>query len=145
MKLFLSLALILLSFSCKKREVSEDLTDYNWVLTSQVASPAVTRNGKTTTDYLSLENPLGCTSNFKFTFYPSGLFEATSNGPLCDMWGNRAKYRWTREGDQIMLNYNNEFPVRSFIKKEDTMTETYNITLNGSIHTIVSTYNAQKK
>ena len=145
MRIFLIVALILLSFSCKKENTSQDLTDYNWVLTSQIASPAVTRNGITTTDYLSLENPLGCTSNFKFTFYVSGLFEASSNGPLCDMFGNRAKYRWTREGDQIILNYNDEFPVRSFTKEGNTLIETSDITLNGSTHTITSTYIAEKK
>ena len=60
MENFLIVALILLSFSCKKNNASEDITGYNWVLTAQVVSPAITIDGKTSTDYFQYFSNMSC-------------------------------------------------------------------------------------
>lgn len=145
MKSFLVVALILLSFSCKKDNVSENITKYNWVLKAQVANPAVTLNGKTSTDYLSLQNPEGCTKNYTLVFYANGIFAAGSNGSLCDMLANSEERKWKREGDQIVLNYDLGTAVTALTIKGNTLTQISDITLNGSTHTVTSTYIAEKK
>lgn len=144
MKNFLFVALILLSFSCKKDDASENITAYHWVLKAQVASPAITIDGKTSTDYLSLQNPDGCSRNFAFTFYETGVFGVSSNGALCDMVANSDRQKWTREGDQITLDYGGGPSQAKLTIKGNTLIGTSNITMNGSTHTIVSTYRAEK-
>lgn len=144
MKNFLFAALILLSFSCKKDNASENITAYHWVLKTQVASSAVTLNGKTSTDYLSLQNPEGCSRNFAFTFYDTGIFAVSSNGSLCDMVANSDRQKWTREDDQITLDYGYGPSPAKLTIRGNTMTQTGNLTMNGSTHTIVSTYKAEK-
>ena len=144
MKNFLFAAVILLSFSCKKEKASENITAYHWVLKAQVASPAVTIDGKTSTDYLSLQNPEGCSKNFGFTFYANGTFAKGSNGALCDMIANSDRQKWTREGDQITLDYGNGPSTLKLTIKGNTLIGTSSITMNGSTHTIVSTYRAEK-
>lgn len=145
MRNILFAALILLSFSCKKENASENITGYHWVLKAQVASPAVTLNGKTSTDYLSLQNPEGCTKNFAFTFFANGVFGVSSNGALCDMVANSDRQKWTREGDQITLDYGGGASPATLTIKGNIMVRTDNITMNGTTHTIVSTYKAEKK
>lgn len=146
MKIFLFAALILFSFSCKKDNASENITDYNWVLTAQVVSPAITINGKTSTDYLSLQNQEGCTKNFGYAFNDKGIFTVSSNGALCDMVANSDQQKWRREGDELILEYNNVIsPSSPFKISENSLSQTATITVDGANYTLTSTYSAQKK
>lgn len=131
--------------SCKKDNASEDISAYNWVLTTQVVSPAITIDGKTSTDYLSLQNPEGCTKNFAYTFLETGIFTFGSNGALCDMIANTPSQKWKLEGDQIILDYGNGSSATPPLKlNENTLTQSSTITVNGVNYSLTSTYKAQK-
>lgn len=145
MRAFLVLALICLTIGCKKDNATENITEYNWVLKAQVISPAITINGKTSTNYLSLQNPEWCSKNFTYVFYESGLFEFSSNGSLCDMIPNSKSQKWTRDGDQITLDYGNAGGTVVILKvKGNSLIHTSEITSNGEKHALVSTYLALK-
>ena len=131
--------------SCKK-DASENITAYNWVLKTQVVSPAITINGKPSTDYLSLQNPEGCSRNFTYSFLESGIFAVGSNGALCDMVANSNSQKWKREGDQLILEYNNVVSPSSPLKiNSNSLTQKATITVNGANYFLTSTYTAQKK
>jgi hypothetical protein len=144
MENFLIVALILLSFSCKKNNASEDITGYNWVLTAQVVSPAITIDGKTSTDYLSLQNPEGCTKNFGYTFNDTGIFTVSSTGALCDMVANSDQQKWEKDGDQLKLDFGRGM-VRTLTVQKNSMIQTATITVDGANYMQTSTYSAQKK
>lgn len=145
MRAFLVLALILISLGCKKDHATANITEYNWVLKAQVISPAITINGKTSTNYLSLQNPDGCSKNFTYVFYESGLFEFSSNGSLCDMIANTKSQKWKRDGDQITLDYGNTGGTVVILKvKGNSLIQTSEFTTNGEKYTLVSTYLASK-
>ncbi|TCC93522.1 hypothetical protein EZ428_01760 [Pedobacter frigiditerrae] len=145
MRAFLVLALIFLTIGCKKDNTTANITDYNWVLKAQVISPAITINGKTSTNYLSLQNPEWCSKNFTYVFYESGLFEFSSNGSLCDMIPNTKSQKWKREGDQVTLDYGNTGGTVVILKvKGNSLIHTSEITSNGEKHALVSTYLASK-
>lgn len=134
-----------LFFSCKKDNTTANITDYNWVLKAQMISPAITINGKTSTNYLSLQNPDGCSKNFTYVFYESGLFEFSSNGSLCDMIANSKSQKWKREGDQITLDYGNVGSTVLILKVTgNSLVRTSEFTSNGEKYTLVSTYLASK-
>lgn len=143
MKRFLIVALILLSLSCKKDNASEDITAYNWMLKTQVVSPAIKINGKTSTDYLSLQNPEGCTKNFTYGFMESGVFTVSSNGALCDMVANSDQQKWEKNGDQLKLDFGSGM-IRTLTVQKNSMIQTANITVDGANYTLTSTYTAQK-
>ncbi|RZK52546.1 MAG: hypothetical protein EOO91_19140, partial [Pedobacter sp.] len=63
MRAFLVLALFLVALGCKKQTASEDITAYKWVLKTAVISPAITVNGKTTTDYKNSLGEHSCLAN----------------------------------------------------------------------------------
>lgn len=107
MKKLLLIICVCIVFSCKKDNASENITAYNWVLKAQIISPAITIDGKTSTDYLSLQNPEGCTKNFAYAFLETGIFTFGSNGALCDMIANTNSQKWKLEEDQITLDYGN--------------------------------------
>jgi hypothetical protein len=145
MRAFLVLALIFLTIGCKKENTTENITDYNWVLKAQVISPAITINGKTSTNYLSLQNPEWCSKNFTYVFYESGLFEFSSNGSLCDMIPNSKSQKWKREDDKITLDYGNAGSTIVILKVEgNSLIHTSEITSDGKKYTLVSTYLASK-
>lgn len=143
-----ALLLVLFGFGCKK-DASEDITSYNWVLKTQVVAPAITVNGKTTTDYLSLQNPSGCTKNFTFTFFKTGIFAVSSNGALCDMLANNDAQKWKLEGSEVILDYGNIGPSGSAIVKlnidKNRLTRTSILTADGKDYSLTTTYIAQKK
>lgn len=129
-------------FSCKKEKV-EDITKYNWVLKTQVVTPAITINGKTSTNYLSLQNPEGCSKNFTISFNESGIFSVGSNGALCDMVANSNAQKWKKAGDQITLDYGNG-PGEPLTLKENTLIRISSITNNGETYSLTTTYLAIK-
>ena len=143
MKSFLILAVIFLSLGCKKEHTTQNITDYNWVLKAQVISPAITINGKTSTNYLSLQNPEGCSKNFTYVFYDNGAFEYGSNGSLCDMVANSKLQKWKREGDQLTLDYGNGTSF-SLNVTANALIRTSEITSNGEKYTLISTYSSVK-
>jgi len=144
MKAFLVLALIFVTLGCKKDNTTENITAYNWVLKKQVVTPAITINGKTSTNYLSLQNPEGCSKNFTYVFYENGAFEYGSNGSLCDMMANSKLQKWKRDGDQVTLDYGNSGTTYSLEVKGNALTNTSEITSNGEKYTVISTYIAVK-
>lgn len=132
-------------FSCKKKNASENITGYNWVLKAQVISPAITIDGKTSTDYLRLQNPEGCTKNFTYTFYDTGIFDVSSNGALCDMVANSNSQKWKLEGDQIIIDYTNVISQSASLKiRGNTLTQTSNLKINEINYSLTSTYEAKK-
>lgn len=132
-------------FSCKKDNASKNITAYNWVLKAQVVSPAITIAGRTSTNYLSLQNPEGCTKNFTYTFYDTGVFAVSSNGALCDMLASSNSQKWKRDGNQIIIDYNNVVsPPAPFNINENTLTQASTITVSGVSYSLISTYEAQK-
>ncbi|RZL53665.1 MAG: hypothetical protein EOO93_20740 [Pedobacter sp.] len=145
MKKLLLIICVCIVFSCKKDNASENITAYNWVLKAQIISPAITIDGKTSTDYLSLQNPEGCTKNFAYTFLETGIFTFGSNGALCDMIANTNSQKWKLEEDQITLDYGNGSSATPPLKvNENTLTQTSTITVNGTNYSLTSTYVAQK-
>lgn len=145
MKNILLIICVFTLFSCKKDNASENITAYNWVLSAQIVSPAITIDGKTSTDYLSLQNPESCTKNFTYNFLETGIFTFGSNGALCDMIANTNSQKWKLEGDQIILDYGNAINTTSSLKvNENTLTQSSTITVNGVNYSLTSTYKAQK-
>lgn len=145
MKKLLLIICVCIVFSCKKDNASENITAYNWVLKAQIISPAITIDGKTSTDYLSLQNPEGCTKNFAYTFLETGIFTFGSNGALCDMIANTNSQKWKLEEDQITLDYGNGSSATPPLKvNENTLTQTSTITVSGTNYLLTSTYVAQK-
>lgn len=135
-------------FGCKKDIAIDDVTSYNWVLKTQIVSPAITVDGKTSTNYLSLQNPEGCTKNFTYTFHETGFYTVNSNGALCDMFNNHDAQKWKLEGNQLILQSGYVTFESSIIKltiNKSTLVNTSTLTLGGINHTITSTYIAQKK
>ncbi|MFA6275488.1 MAG: hypothetical protein WC622_01995 [Pedobacter sp.] len=129
-------------FSCKKENV-DDITKFNWVLKTQIVTPAITIDGKTSTNYLSLQNPDGCSKNFTISFHDNGVFTVGSNGALCDMVANSNAQKWTKEGDQITLDYGNG-PSAPLTLKDNTLITTSTFPNNGAIYSLTTTYVAIK-
>lgn len=139
MKKLIVFVAICLIMACKKDSPADDVTAYSWVLRAQVISPAITINGKTSTDYLSFQNPEGCTKNHTLSFYSNGVFARGSNGALCDMVANSDQQKWTKEGNQLILN-----DKTVLILNDNTLTGTSTLNYNGANYTITSTYTATK-
>lgn len=132
-------------FACNKDDASANITAYNWVLKAQVVSPVITIDGKTSADYLSLQNPEGCSKNFTYTFYDTGIFSVSSNGALCDMVPNSNSQKWSLTGDELILESNNVISSSSPLKlNKNTLTQIATITVSGVNYTLTSTYKAQK-
>ena len=144
-----ALLITFFGFGCKKDIAIDDVTSYNWVLKTQVISPAITVNGKTSTNNVSLQNPEGCTKNFTYTFHETGLYTVSSNGALCDMFNNHDAQIWKLEGNQLILEHGNAVTYGSSIiqlsMNKNMLIHTTSLTSGGINHTITSTYIAQKK
>ncbi|MDQ7948059.1 MAG: hypothetical protein REI78_06865 [Pedobacter sp.] len=133
---------IFLITSCKK-DASDNLTKYNWVLESEVVSPAMTINGTTSTDYMLLRGPESCAKNYTIAFAKNGSFTVSSTGSLCDMKANTADQQWTRGGDQLSLNFGKS--VTSMTILEDALVSKMTIVFNGTPFVVTSTYRAKSK
>lgn len=98
------LLLICTGLACKKNS-SDDLTKYNWVISSAVVTPAMTINGKTSTNFLEIANSSTCLTGLTYVFQTNGIFVTGSNGPLCDRVPDGPNQKWTREGNMVKLSY----------------------------------------
>lgn len=103
MKKLLLLLLVSVSFACKKNGDAL-LTKNYWVLESATIKPAITIDGKTSTDYKKLSGSGSCLANdFTYDFMENGVYTVSSNGSLCDMVANSNAQKWTQKGDQITI------------------------------------------
>jgi hypothetical protein len=118
-KLILFISFAVMAFGCKK-DKTEDLTAYRWVLSAQTVNPEMTIGNKTSKNYLSMQNPEGCTKNFTYRFSTNGTYSASSNGALCDMLANSDKQVWSKEGNVLTLALN------GFVSSSKTLTITNN-------------------
>ena len=98
------LLLICTSLACKKSG-SNDITQYNWVISSATVSPAMTIDGKTSTNFLEIANASTCLTGLTYVFQTNGVFVTGSNGPLCDRVPDGPNQKWTREGNIVKLSY----------------------------------------
>jgi hypothetical protein len=131
--------------SCKKENASENITDYNWVLKTAVINPAITINGKTSTDYKNILGDGSClASNYTLAFLTTGIYQIGSNGALCDMIPNSKDQKWTKEGDLITLS-NSYGNASSLTVSGNTMLQTTSFTQNNVNYTVVYTYSAKSK
>ncbi|MDQ8006529.1 MAG: hypothetical protein REI64_17130 [Pedobacter sp.] len=136
------LLIALFGLGCKKG-LSDDITQYNWVLESQMVTPAITLYGKTSTDYLALQNPEGCTKNNTLNFKKDGTYSISSNGSLCDMATNSSNQKWTRTDNELVLNYDAHLSEKFFIEK-DKMTKTESIEIEGKNYVFITVRKAKK-
>lgn len=127
-------------FACKKENI-EDVTSVKWVLETAVVTPAMTVNGKTSTDYKNIYGAGSClASNYTYVFLKSGIFEVSSNGALCDMVANTTNQKWTKQDDQLILNGTSRFTI-----KGNTIENIAAFTANGIDYTVVYTFKAKTK
>ncbi|MEE1946239.1 hypothetical protein VRU48_14035 [Pedobacter sp. KR3-3] len=104
MKKLLLLALVCMALACKK-SASDNMTKYNWTISSAVVTPAMTIDGKTSTDFLAIGNASTCLTGLTYIFNENGTFVTSSNGPLCDRAPESPSQKWTRNGNIVKLNY----------------------------------------
>ncbi len=133
----------ILCFSCKK-DPSEDITNYNWVLESEIVTPAITVNGVTSTNYMLLRDKESCAKNYTISFTKNGIFSVSSNGALCDMKSNDELQKWLRGGDKLSLNFGND-SVTSLTIRGDSLVGGMTLVINGKSYQVVSTYRAKTK
>jgi len=141
--------LVLLVFICLsacKKDASQNITAYNWVLETAVISPAKTYNGKQETNYMLMDPSTCLQHNFKITFSVDGTYGYSSTGPLCDLLGNDKLLKWTQEGDKIVLSNHNATIVANIIQKDKLVYEN-NFTENNSgvNYKVIYTYKAKSK
>ena len=142
-KLILFLAIVS-AIACKKDSADEDVTKYNWVLNTATVSPAITINGKTSTDYKNILGEHSCyASNYTINFLENGLFTISSTGALCDMIPNSDQFKWTRDGNELTLNYGNL--SETFTLNGNTMAQVKQINYQGTNHSLTLKFSASKK
>jgi len=142
MKKLVSFLILIVLIGCKK-DPSDDITKYNWVLESEVVTPAITYNGKTSTDYMMLRGPESCAKDYTISFASNGIFTVSSNGALCDMKKNDDTQKWSRGGNKLSLSFGNS--VTPLTINEDSLVGTTTLVINGASFQIVSTYRAKSK
>ncbi|KQR71777.1 hypothetical protein [Pedobacter sp. Leaf176] len=142
-KLFLILVLFT-AFGCKKKSINpEDITQYEWLLSTATISPAMVINGKPETNFKTMSGPSGClNSNYTLSFSKDGSYAFSSNGPLCDMISFRnAKY--TRNGNEITLNDGGAQPSK-YILSGNSITNKYTFEQNNVSYTVTYIYNPKQ-
>ncbi|MCZ4243351.1 lipocalin family protein [Pedobacter punctiformis] len=146
MKNFLLIALICLAFGCKKKDIvtGNDITKYNWPLSSATVKPAMVANGMATTNYMTMPGNSTCLNhNYTLSFYDDGFFSVSSNGPLCDMFAS-SKATWVINGNDIKLN--NGMGNESVVKLNgNTITGIDTFEQNGVTYTVTYIYKAKSK
>ncbi len=138
--------LVCISLLACKKDASENITAYNWVLETAVISPAKTYNGKQETNYM-LMDPSTCLQNsFTITFSADGTYGYSSTGPLCDLIANDKSLKWTKEEDKITLSNNNAAIIANIIQKDKLVYEN-NFTDNnlGVNYKVIYTFKAKSK
>ncbi|MGN7987802.1 hypothetical protein ACTJKC_10705 [Pedobacter sp. 22226] len=106
MKKLLLLLIICLAFACKKKDnvTIDDITRYNWPLQSATVNPALTADGKSSTNFMTFSGPGAClNNNYALNFSANGSYAFTSTGSLCDMISFQ-NAKWTKNGNEITLN-----------------------------------------
>ena len=142
----LILFILLCSFFACKKDPAQDITKYSWVLEKAVVSPAITVNGKATTDYKNAYGSESClASNYTYTFLNTGIFQVSSTGALCDMVANNETQKWVKNGDEIRLSGSNSYGIQLFIVTDNFMKNTSTFTNNGVNYTVDYTYKAKSK
>ncbi|MFC3560948.1 hypothetical protein [Pedobacter jamesrossensis] len=137
MKKLLLLLVICTALSCKK-DADKTLINTNWVIESTTVTPAMTSGGKTSTNYLELMGPSSCDATWILSFAKDGTFTAGANGALCDLFVDKSIKTWKKNGDQIFLSTDPNFP---FILKNGKLTQTKTISSqNGIVYTFVYVY-----
>lgn len=146
MKKLALISLLFIAFGCKKKnQTIEDITTYNWVLTSATINPAKVFDGKAQTNYMLYSPSSPCLNhNYTLIFHTNGIYGVGSNGPLCDMLASTDKFKYTKKGDEIILS--NEFVSDQVLKLNGNKITTEQTTEeNGKRYTITYTYTAKKK
>lgn len=145
MKKLLLYFCICFSFACKKA-ADEDITKYKWVLEKAVINPAITVNGKATTDYKNAYGSESClASNYTYTFLKTGIFQVSSTGALCDMLTNDETLKWEKNGEELRLSGSHIYGMQLFTVDKNSMRNTSTFTSNGVNYTVDYTYTAKSK
>jgi hypothetical protein len=120
------------------------LTDFKWVLSSAIVTPAMTMNGKTSTNYMDLEGKGSCLGGgYALTFLETGIYQSSSNGASCKMPPNNDDQKWSLEGDTIILK-NKYGSSNPYIFKGNTIVQNVSIVNNGVTYKIDYTYKSVK-
>lgn len=131
-------------FSCQK-DAANHITKYRWVLDQAVVTPAMTINGKATTDYKNKNGSGSClASNYTYVFLASGIYQVSSNGALCDMAPNSDSQKWTKEGDKITLTHGSG-ASREATVDGNKMEQVTTFSEGGTTYTVKYTFKAKSK
>ena len=144
MKNVLFVLIMFLFFGCKKEQKVDNVTAYNWVLTTAVVSPAMTINGKSETDYLAIAGEPCYKYNYTISFFENGVYAISANGPLCDMVPNSNIQKWSKSGNVITLN-NGYGASTQLIPAGNNLIQTFNTTNLGVNYKIVFVYKPKSK
>ncbi|UKT63737.1 hypothetical protein [Pedobacter mucosus] len=146
MKKLLLILSVCLTFACKKSgSVSiDDIAKYSWPLASATVNPALTVNGKTSTNLITTAGNDAClNNNYTLNFSSDGSYAYTSTGSLCDMISfKNAKY--TKNGNEISLNsgFGNTHIV---LLTGNTIVDKYTYEQDKVTYTVVYTFTAKSK
>lgn len=142
------LALILCLFcllSCKK-DASEDVTAYNWVLVKATVNPGKMYKGKIETDYMLMDPSTCLANNFTINFSKDGTYAYSSSGPLCDMAQNTSSLVWTQNGKDINLsNTGGTINARIEDKNKLVYANTFSDSNVGQYYTVEYVFSAKAK
>ncbi|WP_431292997.1 hypothetical protein [Pedobacter sp. P26] len=146
MKKLLFIFTLCLAFACKKKENVniDDITRYNWPLQSATVNPALTVNGKPSSNFMTLSGPDACLSNnYALNFSPGGSYAFTSTGSLCDMISFQ-NAKWTKNGNEITLNtgFGNSETVNL---NGNYITQKYTFDKEGKPYTVTYIFAAKSK
>lgn len=140
-KFILVFACLVTMLSCKK-EASDNITAYNWVLTSAKVNPAITIGNITSTD-LNVVFKNGCYTNLTYTFLKDGTFTAGSNGALCDMATSSSKQTWVKNGS--IITFSGDYGEETMTIDNNVMTGTGTIIIAGTTYITTLIFTAVKK
>jgi hypothetical protein len=102
----------------------ENLINNKWVLESATVTPAMTQNGKTSSNYLELQGESSCiASNFTYIFLENGIYKNSSTGAACTLRPNGDDQRWSIADNKIILT-NKYGSSNPFIFNGSTITQT---------------------
>jgi len=137
MRKLLFIFAIILTFACKKNNGSNnDLTNYDWTLSTATVTPAMTVNGKLETNYSIVQS--GCIgAEVKFTFLNDGTYRFSAGGPACDYW-NSPEQTYSRTGNEISLKNGSSTSVFNLVNNELRNIATHHI--NNITHTVEYVY-----
>ena len=117
MKKLLFIFALLFAFACKKNNAANnDLTDYDWSLSTATVTPAIVINGKAETNYRIVQS--GCIgAEVTLTFLNNGTYRVFAGGPACDYW-NSAEQTYSRTGNEISLKNGSTTSILNLVNNE---------------------------